>query len=121
MREHALLFAAALAAVTFVAAPSEAMTCRQRIVQQGDTSGRALELCGEPAEIIQQTVTRSRVIQRQLPDGTIISDTISVTVPIELWTYDFGPQRFMVRLVIEDGRIVSEETLGYGTAGNSPR
>ncbi|MCA9609066.1 MAG: DUF2845 domain-containing protein [Myxococcales bacterium] len=116
-----ILFTALVALVSLAAAPSEAMTCRNRIVHEGDASARVLELCGDPAEIVQRTVSRSRTIQRQLPDGTVIADTITVTVAVEDWTYDFGPQRFMQRLTFEEGTLVSIETLSYGTPGHHPR
>jgi hypothetical protein len=36
------------------------------------------------------------------------------SVPVEIWTYNFGPQRFVQRITIEGGRIKRIESLGYG-------
>jgi len=78
------------------------------------------ELCGDPTQIEQREIARSRSLRRVLPDGSVVYDTVTVTVVQEVWTYDFGPQRFMRRLVFEGGRLLGIETLGYGSAGHSP-
>lgn len=116
----ALLSAAAALAISFWASPSEALSCRDRLVRVGDSGARVLELCGDPVEVAQQQVARSRSVQRVLPDGTVVVETVTVTVLLETWTYDFGPQRFMRRLTFEEGRLIAIETLGYGSAGHSP-
>ena len=51
----------------------------------------------------------------------MISDSVSVEVPVEEWTYDFGPRRFMCRVILERGVIVQIQTLGYGSSPNEPR
>jgi len=116
----ALLCTAAALAIVLWASPSEALSCRNRLVRVGDASARVLELCGDPVEIVQREVARSRSVQRVLPDGSVVVDTITVTVVVEDWTYDFGPQRFMRRLRFEEGRLIAMETLGYGSPGHSP-
>jgi hypothetical protein len=35
-------------------------------------------------------------------------------IPVEVWTYNFGPDRFMQRIRFENGVIVRIESLGYG-------
>ncbi len=37
-----------------------------------------------------------------------------IEMPVELWTYNFGPNKFMRRIRFEDGLVVEIETLGYG-------
>ncbi len=34
----------------------------------------------------------------------------------DVWYYNFGPQRLLVRLLFRDGRLVREESLGYGVS-----
>ncbi|MFK7992360.1 MAG: DUF2845 domain-containing protein [Sandaracinaceae bacterium] len=97
------------------------MTCQNRIVRQGDAGSRVASLCGEPTQIVRRTVVRSRSVHRQLPNGTVVSDTVSFDVPVEEWTYDFGPQRFVRVVVIENGQVVQIQTHGYGTPPNTPR
>jgi hypothetical protein len=38
----------------------------------------------------------------------------SIDVPVEEWTYDFGPQRFIQFLTFEDGRLVRVQSGDYG-------
>lgn len=116
-----LLLAMTLFGSMTLANSAEALSCRQRLVSAGTSSARVIELCGDPTEIVQRTETRSRTIQRVAPDGTVIQDTVSYTVVVETWTYDFGPQRFMRQLIFEDGTLRQIRTLGYGTAGHTPR
>jgi hypothetical protein len=39
-----------------------------------------------------------------------------VTVAIEVWTYDFGRNRFLRFVRFEDGKVTAVETGGYGYA-----
>ena len=65
----AILSTAAVLAIALWAPPAEALSCRNRLVLEGDASARVLELCGDPVSIVQREVTRSRSVQRVLPDG----------------------------------------------------
>lgn len=121
MRRLSVFTAVFLFASALGAASAEAMTCRQRLVREGDDGSRVLELCGEPTEVVQRTESRSHTVQRVAPDGTVLSNTFTVTVVVEQWTYDLGPQRFMRRLIFEDGVLLRIDTLGYGTVGHSAR
>jgi hypothetical protein len=40
--------------------------------------------------------------------------TIYVPVVIEVWLYDFGPQRFVQEVSFEHGRVVALQPVGYG-------
>lgn len=35
-------------------------------------------------------------------------------IPVEVWTYNFGPSRLMQRIRFENGVVVRIESLGYG-------
>ena len=37
-----------------------------------------------------------------------------VEVPVEIWLYNLGPNKFMQRLRFEDGELIEIESLGYG-------
>ncbi len=37
-----------------------------------------------------------------------------IEVRVETWVYNFGPDRLMQQLDVEDGRVTKMETLGYG-------
>jgi hypothetical protein len=43
---------------------------------------------------------------------TIVED--SVEVPVDAWTYDFGPQRFVRFLTFEHGKLIQIDSGGYG-------
>lgn len=99
--------------LTIDASPALAMRCGTRLVREGDTPSQVRERCGDPTDVITTTETRTRTVHRRVA-GVIVSDTISVEVRIQQWTYNFGPQRFMRRLVFEDGLLVEIEELGRG-------
>ncbi|HJL19388.1 MAG TPA: DUF2845 domain-containing protein [Sandaracinaceae bacterium LLY-WYZ-13_1] len=109
-----------LSAASAVGSTAHAMQCRGRLVSRGDAPSRVRSLCGDPSDVSTRVVQRSRTIHRRLPDGSIVSDTVTVSVEVQEWTYDFGPQRFVRVLTFEDGELVAIETRGYGTPGNSP-
>jgi hypothetical protein len=71
-----------------------------------------LELCGEPYDV----VTRS-VLRRPYYDfhgRTIYFGDGLIEVPVEIWTYNFGPYKLMRRVRFVDGFVEDIETLGYG-------
>lgn len=113
---RALVVAALLLSAPLIfASTASAMRCGNRLVVVGDASARVRGLCGEPAEITERVVERSRQVYVRGPNGSLIGDRVSVSVVVQRWVYDFGPQRFMRELVFEDGRLVQINTLGYGT------
>ncbi len=38
-------------------------------------------------------------------------------MPVEIWTYNFGPYKLMREIRFVDGRVEDIETLGYGYHG----
>ncbi len=67
--------------------------------------------CGDP------DTTEWRITYRALPiQDPYSGDWVTVYTPvaIEVWLYNFGPQRFMEELSFESGRLVSIQPLGYG-------
>lgn len=105
-----LLTAAALAAP--LAARADALRCGSRIVVVGDTRDLLLAVCGDPAD-----VTSHRILQQPvyyLHGHRYFLSSGLVEVIVEDWTYNFGPQKLMRRIRIEDGIVTDMETLGYG-------
>jgi hypothetical protein len=105
-----LLAAAALA----VAAPcmADSMRCGNLLVVDGDTAGKLRSRCGEPASISRRTVLQAPLIW--LNGRAVRTGYAAVEVPVETWEYNFGPNRLIQRVRIEDGVVVSIDTLGYG-------
>jgi hypothetical protein len=102
-----LLVLCCLAAVS----PAHALRCGTGVVNPGDSTLKLLHLCGQPTLKEQQS---RRVLQRTYDRirGAYYDDYISV--PYEVWTYNFGPRRFIQLITIEDGKIKDIESGGYG-------
>lgn len=113
---------AALCAGTLLLTGSTAfaMRCDNRTVTQGDNAGRVRSLCGAPADVTTRVESRSVTVHRRLPNGALVSESVMVSVQVEVWLYDFGPRRFMRELTFEDGRLRQIRTLGYGTSRGNP-
>ena len=93
-------------------AAAETMRCGDDLIGEGDALARVLRLCGEPVDI-------QRSVELREPTYWIGGRLVRAAggwreVPIETWTYNFGPNSFMRRLRFEDGAVVEIETLGYG-------
>lgn len=93
-------------------AGAETLRCGDDLITEGDPMARVLRLCGEPVDV-------QRTVALREPTYWIGGRLVRAAggwreVPIETWTYNFGPSRFMRRLRFEDGAVVSIETLGYG-------
>jgi hypothetical protein len=93
-------------------AAADAFRCDNLLVTTGDTRGEVIAKCGEPAEISHRTILRRayvRIHGRYYPSGGDYFE-----IPVELWIYNLGPNRFMRLVRFEDGVVEEIETLGYG-------
>jgi hypothetical protein len=88
------------------------MRCGNRLISSGDTIDKVLTLCGEPRSREHRTIMRrpsydygGRIIY--FGDGF-------VEVPVEIWTFNFGPNRLMRRIRFIDGEVDNIDTLDYG-------
>lgn len=93
--------------------PAAAFHCGQRLVHEGDRRYDVLKKCGEPADVETRTILRHPITWFH-GRPILISPGALVEVPVEIWTYNFGPHKLMRRLRFEDGKLVEIETLGYG-------
>ena len=100
------LIAAALAVAGPAAADS--MRCGSKLMTDGDPADKVEAYCGPPASIERREILRPWGYQR----GVTIHSTYEVSV--ELWTYNFGPNKLMYRLRFEDGLLVDVDTLTHG-------
>jgi hypothetical protein len=93
-------------------ASADAMRCGSKLIRDGDTISRVIALCGEPSD-----VRRTYILRPPLYDyeGRIsYYGTGLVEVPVEIWTFNFGPYKLMRRVRFVDGEVDEIETLGYG-------
>jgi hypothetical protein len=94
------------------AAHADAMRCGGRLIGSGDTRAMVREFCGEPVDIATRTI-----LQRPnflLHGRTFFLNEGYVEVPVEVWTYNLGPNRLMREVSFVNGRVDSIDTLGYG-------
>lgn len=110
MRVGFLILVSALLLST--AAHADAMRCGGRLVSDGATRSQVRGFCGEPSDVVTRTILRRPYYTVQ---GRIVyfGDGL-VEVPVEVWTYNFGPYKLMRRVRFVDGVVEEIETLGYG-------
>ncbi len=93
-------------------AAADSMRCGNRIIQDGDLISTVRDLCGEPADVQRRSILRRpsyRVNGREYFFGDELME-----VPVDIWTYNFGPYKLMRRIRFVDGVVEEIETLGYG-------
>lgn len=104
---------ALLCLLSLLATPALALRCGTRVVSEGDRDFAVRERCGEPFYVDQFSS-----VQVRGANGPFESQVEDV---YDVWYYNFGPRRLMLRLLFLNGRLQREETLGYGvtTLGES--
>ncbi len=104
------------------ATPAHAFRCGNKIVIEDMHEQQVLSVCGEPASIrhLGYTIHGGRVPRNRgfLFDGSGWRDAdynyYAQEVAITEYIYNFGPRKFMRRLIFEGGFLVSIESIGYG-------
>jgi uncharacterized protein DUF2845 len=91
---------------------ADAMRCGSRLVSTGATRTMVRELCGEPSDVVTRTILRRPIYS--LHGRTLYYGDGLIEVPVEMWTYNFGPYKLMRRVRFVDGLVEDIETLGYG-------
>jgi hypothetical protein len=114
-----------------MAAQADTMRCDRSLITRGDHQGEVLASCGEPVISTRKTIYRSGIPRsrfRSLSPGhnfysgysgisndeLLIHNRSVIEVPVETWTYNFGPRYFMREVIFTDGRVTRINTLGYG-------
>jgi hypothetical protein len=77
----------------------------------GESQFAVVRKCGEPTATHQYVIYRAQQWQDPV---TATLHTVYVPVVIEVWLYNFGPERFMQELSFEAGRLFALEPIGYG-------
>ena len=116
-----LLVSCSLLLHTLPAMADDMLSCQDRLVSVGDPPYRVQTLCGVPDWVEHRTevrtVRRPGMVPCRVGNGIgqcsgAIDD--SVEVHIEVWTYDFGPYRFVEYLTFEQGKLTNVQAGGYG-------
>ncbi len=90
-------------------AVSQSLECSDKIISRGSTRLEVASLCGDPADVEHKTFYNNV----SAADSSVLVGT-TTEVHVELWVYNFGPNRLMQRIWIEDGVVIRIESLGYG-------
>jgi hypothetical protein len=102
----------ALLLASAIPASADSMRCSGRLLSNGDPRSKVREFCGEPTDIQTRSILRRPTFNF---GGRILSYGDGyVEVPVEIWTYNFGPYRLMRQVKFVDGVVDDIETLGYG-------
>lgn len=80
--------------------PVHALRCGTKLIQIGDRKHRVIKYCGKPTFI--------DFYEKPLAVYPYYSQIVDV------WTYNFGPNKFMQELFFENGRLVRINELDYG-------
>lgn len=114
-RSHFGLLIASVGASMLLASAGWAgasMRCGDRVVLDGVTRAEVRARCGAPASIERQDIME---LPSYLQNGRrVFFGTEFVAVPVEIWTYNFGPNTFMRRLRFVNDLLLEIDTLGYG-------
>lgn len=99
----------------------DTLRCGYKLVQAGNTMYDVRSICGVPDWVDQhvesRAVSRPAVVPCRTGRGygsctVLLQD--AVQVPVEVWTYDFGPMQFIEYLTFEQGRLVHVQSGPYG-------
>jgi hypothetical protein len=112
MRALASCAFAALLLAFAVPASADGLRCGSRLVTQGDPRSKVRHFCGEPTDV------QTHYIQRR-PSFSAGGRFYTygngyVEIPVEIWTYNFGPYKLMRQIRFVDGMVDEIESLGYG-------
>ena len=112
MRTFIAVLVIAVGAASVTAAHADALRCGSRLVRDGDTRAAVRNFCGEPANV--QTRSILRRPQYNVNGRFLSYGDGYVEIPVEVWTYNFGPYKLLRRIRFVDGLVDGIETLGYG-------
>jgi len=104
--------AIAMSMLAAAAARADSMRCGTRLVTEGNTRSQVIAKCGEATEVEHRSVWRQPIVWIHGRPFHVGSDFVEI--PVELWIYNLGPNKFMRRVRFEDGLVVDIETLDYG-------
>jgi hypothetical protein len=88
---------------------AQSLRCDDKIISTGTIRAQVAALCGDPAQVVQKSV-----YYRPLASLDYRVNPITVEVQVEVWIYNFGPDRLMQRIRFEDGVVVRIESIGFG-------
>jgi hypothetical protein len=111
----ALIWSAGLAEAT------EAMRCGSRLISEGDPREKVLNECGQPSDVETWEEERYDYFDRPPPPRLYReferyggAYRVRAFIRVELWTYNYGPSRFIDYVRMENGKVRKIYSGGYG-------
>jgi len=109
-------------AVLLLAAPAHAFRCGNKLIKEDMHEQQVRVACGEPAtrRYLGMAVRNVQFPARRAINGRLSGERnghygyYTQEVVITEYVYNFGPRKFMRRLLFEGGVLVSIEKIGYG-------
>ena len=89
---------------------ADTMRCGDRVIADGESMATVRAFCGPPT-VVQHSVKVSATTTPAEDATNSQSHTVGAAVPVETWTYDRGPNMFMVNIRFVDGTVVAITTL----------
>lgn len=87
------------------------LRCENHLVDIGDSSSRLTQYCGQPLQVERFNARVPIRTYDRFRDEYIVE---YVNEPYEIWTYNFGSQRFLMHITIRKGVVTEIESDGYG-------
>lgn len=115
-------YGAIIVLLVLVTTPAHAFRCGNKLVREHMHEQQVRRACGEPAAVrYLGTAVRGAYfpIRRGFPPGVTVErfpgyGPYAAEVVVTEYIYNFGPRKFMRRLVFEGGVLVTIEKIGYG-------
>jgi hypothetical protein len=103
------------ALLAFAAAgETQALRCGSKLISPGDPAAKLRQFCGEPESVYSRLEQRGLFVHGRYFPGFVQE------IVVEDWTYNFGPNKLMRVVRVEDGIVREIELLGYGYYDASP-
>jgi hypothetical protein len=92
-----------------------------RLVDEGDRPPEVRNRCGDPdfADAHEEQRTVRRTVWTYIAGIPVAKEeSVTISVMVDEWTYDLGPNRFIRHLIFEQNRLVRVWTSERGNAKN---
>jgi hypothetical protein len=101
--------------------PAQAMRCGSRLISEGDPGDKVVNECGQPTSVDSWEEERYDYFDR-LPPANRYREferygnayRVRAFIRVEVWTYNYGPSRFLDYVRLENGIVRKVYSGGYG-------
>ncbi|MBE9503605.1 MAG: DUF2845 domain-containing protein [Proteobacteria bacterium] len=100
--------------LSFTISDAFAFYCKNKIIDKGLSKGEVKSWCGDPTFVDRRKEERNKESKDE-------KENIIISVTIDEWMYNFGPNSFIEILIFENGLLREINTGDYGWASSSER